>query len=76
MKIPIIILLLSLQTITFGQASNDTVQALDYYQITEAYIINKDSTFSLHKEYVEHNSGIIFIPLGDRTVMEITRGSM
>lgn len=76
MKIAIILLLLSLQASSFAQVSNDTIQSVEYYEFTEAYIIYSDTTLNLSETYVEQSSGIILMPRKDSTIISITRGSI
>jgi hypothetical protein len=46
MKLSSIFLLLSLQTICYRQVSDSTNKSADYYIITEAYLILKDTTIN------------------------------
>lgn len=76
MKIVIILILVSLHTFSFAQVSKDTIQSVEYYEFTEAYIIYSDTTLNLSKTYVVQSSGIILMPLRDSTIISITRGSI
>lgn len=78
MRLAVFLLFISFQSIVIGQvqAKDSINKSFDYYIITEAYYIVKDTTLNLKEFFVDRTSGILFIPGKDSIILSINHGDM
>jgi hypothetical protein len=69
MKLATILLILSLQTIAYGQVSDSTDKSGNYYIISEAYLVLRDTTLNLNNYFVDKTSGILFLSRRDSSII-------
>lgn len=76
MKILMLLVFLTLNLISYGQVSIDTIPSGDLYLITEAYYIKDDSTYNINREFIDQPSGLMFIPFNDSIIISIDHGGI
>lgn len=76
MKITLILIISLFPLLANSQADSNSLQAPEFYYITEAYLIKNDSIFSLKESFVDNPSGILIMNTGDSSIISIDHGGI